>query len=195
MRGAPLFGILIYLTIGNNVNEVKKNLLNILICAVAVAVSYATQVNFDVHTRPIIDTNLNIFVNDVLARKSWSRTSSFLSDTATLFFGISAIIFSRNKILGIIALTWSFIVAGLFRVAFGLHYPSDIIGGFILGFACVYYFIRWSDTVSIIDVEVGQKYIRILQVFYYLLLMEAYSLFPGFQGLINSLGKLAKYLD
>ncbi len=61
-------------------------------------------------------------------------TSSFPSAHTSFFFAFSAIIFLYNKKAGIIFFTLSFII-GLSRIATGLHWPIDILGGIVLGVA------------------------------------------------------------
>ena len=57
---------------------------------------------------------------------------SFPSAHATLFFALSAVFYGYNKTFGI----WFFVlsaVMGVARVASGVHYPFDILGGAVLG--------------------------------------------------------------
>ncbi len=57
---------------------------------------------------------------------------SFPSGHAIFFFALAAGVFSTNKRLG----AWLYVAAiliGLGRIAAGVHYPSDIFGGAILG--------------------------------------------------------------
>lgn len=57
---------------------------------------------------------------------------SFPSGHAIFFFALAAGVFSTNKRFG----AWLYVVAiliGLGRIAAGVHYPSDILGGAILG--------------------------------------------------------------
>lgn len=57
---------------------------------------------------------------------------SFPSGHAIFFFALAAGVFSTNKRFG----AWLYVAAiliGLGRIAAGVHYPSDILGGAILG--------------------------------------------------------------
>jgi PAP2 superfamily len=60
--------------------------------------------------------------------------------TATAYFAIGAIVYLQRKILGLFAFFWIFLTVGLGRVVLGLHYPSDIVAGFFLGFSLVFLF-------------------------------------------------------
>jgi len=64
-----------------------------------------------------------------------SPDPSFPSDHATAAFAIAVAIFLRHRKAGIIALVLATVVS-VSRVALGTHYPSDVIGGAVLGAAC-----------------------------------------------------------
>jgi len=63
------------------------------------------------------------------------KSLSFPSGHATFFFALSTVLYLYNRKLGALFLVLSGIM-GLARVAAGVHYPFDIIGGAILG-VCV----------------------------------------------------------
>ena len=62
-----------------------------------------------------------------------SSSFSFPSGHASLFFALSFFLFFFSRKVGGLMLFLSFLV-GVFRVVSGVHYPSDILGGIILGF-------------------------------------------------------------
>jgi len=57
---------------------------------------------------------------------------SFPSGHAIFFFALSAVIYSFNKKLGILFFICSAII-GIARIFVGVHWPSDILAGIILG--------------------------------------------------------------
>jgi undecaprenyl-diphosphatase len=61
-----------------------------------------------------------------------STDPSFPSDHATAAFAIAVSIFLRNRRFGLITLAMATVI-GLSRVVVGTHYPSDILGGAVLG--------------------------------------------------------------
>ena len=64
--------------------------------------------------------------------------SSFPSDHAAVYVAMTTAIFMRHRGLGFASLVWV-LATGLFsRVYFGLHYPSDIIAGALVGSATMY---------------------------------------------------------
>lgn len=59
---------------------------------------------------------------------------SFVSDHSTLAMAIAAALFVAHRRFGLAAFGLA-VVAGFCRVYMGVHYPSDVIGGFALGTA------------------------------------------------------------
>ena len=59
--------------------------------------------------------------------------SSFPSDNATFFFALSTGLYFLSRPLGILAGLYSIVVAGLVRIYMGVHYPSDVIVGALIG--------------------------------------------------------------
>jgi undecaprenyl-diphosphatase len=77
-------------------------------------------------------------------------TYSFPSDHAAALFAIAfSFWFSGNKKLGVIFLVMA-IVISTFRVATGLHYPSDIAGGAVLGLLAAYLVYLFDKPLNIV---------------------------------------------
>lgn len=70
-----------------------------------------------------------------------STEASFPSGHATFYFSLATIVYFYNKKLGIIFFVASFFIA-LSRVFVGVHWPSDILAGAILG-VLMGYFLNW----------------------------------------------------
>jgi undecaprenyl-diphosphatase len=74
-------------------------------------------------------------VQQLLTSNEWS----FPSGHATFFFALSTAVYLYNKKWG----TWFFVATILMtvsRVIAGIHYPSDVIGGALIGMAVAYAF-------------------------------------------------------
>src|SRR3989338_3784599 len=67
-------------------------------------------------------------VSNFLVENSYS----FPSGHASFFFGLGTFIFLWNRRLGSVFLFLAFIIS-LARVASGVHYPSDIVAGAVIG--------------------------------------------------------------
>jgi undecaprenyl-diphosphatase len=104
------------------------------VCAVlaATVLSRALQISIPIHQRPLLAMPLNLAAGN----HPFSRLSSFPSDHATLVFGLSTVILLRHRWLGLLSFAWMTVACAL-RIALGLHWPSDALGGLILGVGAV----------------------------------------------------------
>lgn len=84
------------------------------------------------------------FVDDHAITPLFSETSfSFPSGHAAFFFALSAVVYTYDTRWG----AWFFAASSLIvfaRVAAGVHYPSDIIGGAVLGILIGWAVVRFS---------------------------------------------------
>lgn len=75
--------------------------------------------------RPFIENSVNLLVNH-------EDTGSFPSGHAAFYFALAAVVYSYNKKIGI----WFFVAAfliSLSRIFIGVHWPSDVLAGAIVG--------------------------------------------------------------
>ena len=100
--------------------------------------------------RPIFDIPLEI-VGDAkiweATKLSFSNWGSFPSDHAALFLVVTTIVFSLNRRLGVGALILSLYFSFL-RVSYGYHWPSDILGGAILGIIVTVIFLKLAPKLN-----------------------------------------------
>ena len=75
--------------------------------------------------RPFIGNNVNLLIGH-------ENTSSFPSGHAAFYFGLSTVVYFYNKKAGIVFFIASFLIS-ISRVFVGIHWPSDILAGAILG--------------------------------------------------------------
>ncbi len=76
-------------------------------------------------SRPFIENNVNLLLNH-------ENSYSFPSGHATFFFALSFVIYKYNKKAGIFFFIASFLIS-VARVFCGVHWPSDILAGAIVG--------------------------------------------------------------
>ncbi len=72
-----------------------------------------------------------------------AASSSFPSGHAALYFALSAVVFAYHKKIGILFFVVSFAI-GLARIFAGLHWPSDIIGGALIGIVSGFAVVEFS---------------------------------------------------
>lgn len=102
------------------------------LCSVLAARALADSLPF--RERPFADAALNFqlpyhvdFLDHMI---HWS---SFPSDHAALFFALATCIFFVSRGAGIFALLHAFFVVSLPRMYMGMHYPTDIVVGALIG--------------------------------------------------------------
>jgi len=87
--------------------------------------------------RPFIGNQVNLLL-------SHGATSSFPSGHAAFFFALSAVIYFYNKKAGIFFFLASFLIS-ISRVFCGIHWPSDILAGAIIGIFSAWLIIKISN--------------------------------------------------
>jgi membrane-associated phospholipid phosphatase len=139
-RGFPLFFSLVALWFSGDCKIQRSRMLaGLLAVCLATVLSVWIQFHLAVHTRPILDPALHLkIIVDPRSSVVWDRTSSFPSDTATLFFGLATVIFLEKRLVGFFCFLWVAAIIAVPRVIFAWHYPSDIVGSLVLGPACVF---------------------------------------------------------
>ena len=75
--------------------------------------------------RPFVENHVNLLVDKV-------NQSAFPSGHAAFFFAVSTIIYLYNKKAGLLFFLASFLIS-ISRIFTGIHWPSDILAGAIIG--------------------------------------------------------------
>jgi len=122
--------------------------------------------------------------------------SAFPSDHAVLFFALATSVFLLSRKVGILALSYSFIVVCLPRIYMGHHYPTDILAGALLGSSVAYLsrIRRLSNLVSSLPMRWFE---RSPASFYPCLFLVTYLFGTMFQPLISIVidaGNASRYI-
>ena len=123
---------------------------------------------------------------------TWDRMSSFPSDTATLFFGLAAVVFVEKRLVGLFCFVWVAAIIAIPRVIFGFHYASDIIGSLVLGPASVFLFADSPHLKGLFERTLMwfENRMYVVHALLFVFLAEASDLFLSLQALGKELVKL-----
>jgi undecaprenyl-diphosphatase len=88
--------------------------------------------------RPMNSAELGLVLPYEVSGDPFRRWSSFPSDHAMVFFAMSTGLWHVSKILGAASTLYVACVIALPRIYLGYHYPTDIIGGALLGILFAY---------------------------------------------------------
>lgn len=101
----------------------------------AIVVGRAMQNFLPMRLRPVHDPDLAFVVPHDVNAWAVDGWSSFPSDHAVLFFGLATAVWWASRWLGALAFFWTLVVICLPRVYLGLHFPTDILAGAVVGAA------------------------------------------------------------
>jgi undecaprenyl-diphosphatase len=189
IRGFPIFFALVALWFSGNSKERRARMLTGLFATcLATVLSVWLQYHITPHVRPVLDPALPLKIMAPWVKENWERLGSFPSDTATLYFSLVAVIFLENRMVGLLCFFWALGIS-VGRVAYGWHYPSDIVGSLILGPGCVYLCSKIPYLKMLFDRVLkafdGRMYI--VHALLFIFLADAYILFASLQRIAKTL--------
>ena len=159
----------------------------------ALAVNRAMASFLPFRIRPMYTEGIGFHPLSVEFQPDLEQWSSFPSDNATFFFALATGFFFLSRPLGLAMALYAAIVVGLPRIYFGVHYPSDILIGALVGVGVAAPFInpwtrywvhRWIVLLS--DRSPGFFYAAAFAVSYELMVQFA-SLRDGLRGALHLL--------
>ncbi len=163
-------------------------------CLVALVATRLLALTLPFRARPIADPTIDFVSPYGLTRTSLESWSAFPSDHAALFLGLAAGILLISRRLGLFTLAYVLVVACLLRVYLGLHYPSDIVIGGMIGIGIVAGFTRER-----IRPRLARPVFYCLRrqpaVFYAVTFLVAYEISTLFTGLRTTMQLLAPLFE
>ncbi len=184
--GGPILFSLVYLWFSDGARHRAAVARGLGAVIVATTLSVFLQSTLHVHLRPLTDPALapQLRLGNLHLQEIWCHKNSFPSDTATLYFSAAAVVALESLPLGLLSLFWAAISGGLVRIACGWHYPSDSLGGILLGAGLVWLASRsarlteWTARA----IRLAEKREPLLHAALFLFLADLSTRFAGLQA-------------
>lgn len=177
-----------------NSTIIRSQLIELLICSFA-ALFFARflALALPFRDRPFVNPELGIVLPFHADFRTWS---SFPSDHAVMAFAFAASFYRLSIKLGILVLLHAVIVICLPRLYFALHYPSDLIGGGIIGVMLTFLIVKSKIVlpVSHLLLKIEDKYSGIFYALGFLILFEIGEMFMSIRMLVGGIFHLLQEL-
>jgi undecaprenyl-diphosphatase len=157
---------------------------SIIACIVAIIVARALALGLPFRARPFLNPNLFFPTHLDIGIEKWS---SFPSDHAVMFFSLATGIFLISRKLGILAYTYVLLFICFPRIFLGLHYPTDILVGALIGVFITWLisFPRISQPLTRRILEFSLKYPGIFYALFFLLSFQIAILFDDSRHIVS----------
>jgi undecaprenyl-diphosphatase len=148
---------------------------------------------FPFRERPVFDPDLQLLIPFEPGLRTWS---SFPSDHAIVAFAFAAFFFRLSPVVGLWACFHATVIICLPRLYFGLHYPSDVIGGALIGFALALAasHLRGRQAVTGFFLGVERKYSAMFYTIGFFTLFEIAEMFESVRGIVGGVFRSLRQL-
>jgi membrane-associated phospholipid phosphatase len=143
--------------------------------------------------RPLVNPELHLVIPFESGVRTWS---SFPSDHAVLAFALATSLARLSPKIGLWAYFHAAIIICVPRLVFGLHYPSDLIGGALIGIAVALATAQFQRRHGFADLvlEIGHKHPAGFYAIAFLVLFEIGEMFDSIRGMAVYAFSILKHL-
>jgi undecaprenyl-diphosphatase len=163
----------------------------------AITVGRAGQIFLPERLRPVHDPTLDFVVPRGIDTHGLIESSSFPSDHAILYFAIATGVWAISRRFGVLAFLWAIVVTFVARVYAGLHYPSDIVIGAVLGVGIMSFTLREKTIMPrIVDLilTLESRWAGFFYVAAFIVNWQIAELFGGVRHVTTVCWRIARFL-
>lgn len=166
-------------------------------CFVAMFLTRALAFTLPFRARPIHNEGLSFLVPYGLTPTTLDGWSSFPSDHAGLYFTLACGLLFVSKKMGAFAIAYTAVFIAFPRIYLGLHYPSDILAGGLIGAAIALsgnlYLTQNTLVKSVVTFSSSRA--AVFYPLFFLLTYQIAELFNGVRPLLSPLKHLLGQID
>ena len=170
--------------------KIREQIISTIIaCMSALFIARVLALSLPFRPRPLQSSDTFFVIPYTIDRRLLDTWSAFPSDHAVLFFAFSVCFFYISRSAGIFALFYTVVFICIPKVYLGLHYPSDIIAGALIG--AVVAWVAHKHEVNRYPVRYAMKWLRHHQGSFYavffLLTHQVAAMFDSVRSIGNFL--------
>ena len=153
----------------------------LLSCIAALALARVLALALPFRHRPVHEKSLDLVLAYGMAPTTLDGYSAFPSDHAVLFFCLAMGLLFISRMLGLMALAYVLVFIALPRMYLGLHYPTDIAAGAMLGMTAAFMVNRYLARTRSIAAAVNFSHVK-PSFFYPLFFLMTYQIADMFDS-------------
>lgn len=167
----------------------QRIIISFICCVIAIFVGRLLARVLPFRLRPLVDPAFSQFYHNKSMADTFDMVSSFPSDHAVMFFALATGIFLISKRLGLFSYLYVSVVICFPRIYLGLHYPTDILTGAVIGVITTLVLGSpkiWRPVTSKV-LQISNKYTGLFYVFFFLISFEISTLFESLRAIVHFL--------